>query len=148
MRRLACFALLFAASLFAQNQEAEQFFESKIRPVLANNCYTCHTGAQSGGLRLDSRDAILKGGKSGPAVVPGDPQKSLLIQVTNHSHASIKMPPGDKLEEVELNDLSKWVASGAVWPASAAPAAPSGPGYQITAAQRAFWSFQPIKDPA
>src|SRR5262245_59787821 len=81
-------------SLSAQNTDAEQFFESKVRPVLANNCYTCHTGAQSGGLRLDSREAILKGGKSGPAVVPGDPEHSLLIQAISYTHPRLKMPPG------------------------------------------------------
>jgi hypothetical protein len=135
--------------LTAQSVEAEQFFESKVRPILANNCYACHTGAQSGGLRLDSRAAILKGGKSGPAVVPGKPEASLLIQVTSQTHARIKMPPGDKLEDAEVADLSKWVSAGAVWPDSgAAPAAPSAPatvGYQITPQQRAFWSFQPVR---
>ena len=133
--------------LQAQGTDAEQFFESKVRPILANNCYTCHTGAQSGGLRLDSREAILKGGKSGPAVIPGKPEESLLIQATSYTHARLKMPPGDRLEEAEVADLSKWVGAGAVWPESAAPAAVAGPGYQITSQQRAFWSFQPIKNP-
>src|ERR1700758_4370395 len=98
--------------VYAQT-DAEQFFESKVRPILANNCYTCHTGAQSGGLRLDSREAILKGGKSGPAVIPGSPEKSLLIQATSYTHPRLKMPPGDKLEETEVADLSKWVGAGA-----------------------------------
>ena len=119
-----------------------------MRPVLANNCYTCHTGAQSGGLRLDSREAILKGGANGPAVVPGDPQKSLLIQAVSQTHTSLKMPPGDKLEESEVADLVKWVGNGAVWSGSAAPAVATGAGYQITPQQRAFWSFQPITNPA
>ena len=82
--------------LQAQNPDAEQFFESKIRPVLANNCYTCHTGAKSGGLRLDSRESIIQGGKSGPAIVVGKPDQSLLIQATNHTHARLKMPPGKR----------------------------------------------------
>src|SRR5260370_33461338 len=73
----------------AQNPDAEQFFESKIRPILANNCYACHTGARSGGLRLDSREAIIQGGKSGPAMVAGKPESSLLIQATNHSHPKL-----------------------------------------------------------
>ena len=101
VQQVCLWGLLFASGaphLKAQSAEAEQFFESKVRPVLANNCYACHTGAQSGGLRLDSRAAILKGGKSGPAVVPGKPDESLLIQVTSQTHARIKMPPGDKLE--------------------------------------------------
>jgi cytochrome c553 len=156
-RRLAPFCallaiLLSARHLSAQSAEAEQFFESKVRPLLANNCYACHTGAQSGGLRLDSRAAILKGGKSGPAVVPGKPDESLLIQVTRQTHARIKMPPGDKLEDSEVADMAKWVSTGAVWPDSVtSPSAPSGPaggGYQITAQQRAFWSFQPVRKPS
>src|SRR4051812_31230885 len=143
------FCLLSALSplsLLRGQTDAEQFFESKVRPILANNCYTCHTGAKSGGLRLDSREAILQGGKSGPAVIPGNPKDSLLIQATNNTHPRIKMPPGDKLEETDVADLSKWVSGGAVWPQSSAPVAVTGPGYQITPAQRAFWSFQSIKN--
>jgi hypothetical protein len=151
LQQICLWGLHFASlapHLQAQSAEAEQFFESKVRPILANNCYACHTGAQSGGLRLDSRAAILKGGKSGPAVVPGKPDESLLIQVTSQTHARIKMPPGDKLEDAELADLSKWVSAGAVWPDSGAAAGPSGTapvGYQITPQQRAFWSFQPVR---
>jgi mono/diheme cytochrome c family protein len=138
----------FAPGLFAQS-DAEQFFESKVRPVLASNCYACHTGAQSGGLRLDSREALLKGGKSGPALIPGKAQDSLLVQAINHSHPRLQMPPGDKLEETEIADISKWVNAGAAWPDSGTPAAASASpaGYQITPQQRAFWSFQPIKNP-
>jgi hypothetical protein len=141
-------AVIGLAPLLKGQTDAEQFFESKVRPILANNCYTCHTGAKSGGLRLDSREALLKGGKSGPAVVPGSPEQSLLIQATSYKHPRIKMPPGDKLEEADVADLSKWVSGGAVWPQSSTPVATSGPGYQITPQQRAFWSFQPIKNPA
>ena len=61
------------------------FFETKVRPVLAANCYDCHADMRSGGLRLDSREAMLKGGKSGPAIVPGDPEKSLLIQAVRQT---------------------------------------------------------------
>ena len=149
-RLLLVLCLLSAStplSLLKGQTDAEQFFESKVRPILASNCYTCHTGAKSGGLRLDSREAILKGGKSGPAVIPGNPRDSLLIQATNNTHPRIKMPPGDKLEETDIADLSKWVSGGAAWPQSSTPAASAGPGYQITPAQRAFWSFQPIKNP-
>ncbi|MDQ1471766.1 MAG: hypothetical protein QOJ99_3246, partial [Bryobacterales bacterium] len=139
-------ASVLVPGLSAQESEAEQFFESKVRPILANNCYACHTGAQSGGLRLDSREAILKGGKSGPAIVPGNPNDSLLIQATSYTHPRLKMPPGDKLEQTEVADLSKWVSTGAAWPQSATPAA-AGSGYQITPQQRAFWSFQPVRNP-
>src|SRR5215217_1618740 len=99
----ACLPLL-SFLLPAQNANMEQFFESRIRPVLANNCYSCHTGAKSGGLRLDSREGILQGGKSGPAIVVGKPEASLLVQATSHTRAGLKMPPGDKLEEAEIAD--------------------------------------------
>jgi hypothetical protein len=131
----------------AQLSDAEQFFESKVRPILANNCYACHTGAKSGGLQLDSRERILQGGKSGPAIVVGKPEQSLLVQAVNHSHSRLKMPPGDKLEDTEIADLAKWVSEGAVWPQSSTPVATAGPGYQITPQQQGFWSFQPVKDP-
>ena len=74
-------ALAAVAALQAQSQQASSadFFETKIRPILADNCYSCHTSSQLGGLRLDSREAMLKGGTRGPALAPGDPQKSLLI---------------------------------------------------------------------
>ncbi len=150
-RNWAVISFLLAGRLACgQERDAEQFFESKIRPILASNCYQCHLGAASGGLRVDSREALLKGGNTGPSVVPGRPSESLLIQATNYSHARIKMPPADKLDAAELSDLWKWVEDGAVWPkadVSHADASTSN-RYQITAAQRAFWSFQPVKDPA
>src|SRR5215475_5301092 len=74
-----------------------EFFESRIRPVLAENCYDCHTTERYGGLRVDSRDALLKGGRSGPAIVPGDPDASLLIQAVRQTSDKLKMPKGGKL---------------------------------------------------
>ena len=133
------------ATLALAQDAPEQFFETKIRPVLAGNCYACHTGAQSGGLRLDSREAVLKGGKSGPAVVPGKPDESILLQATRHTEGRPKMPPAGRLTDDELADLTQWVASGAVWPKNEPPIASSGPAYQITPQQRAFWSFQPLQ---
>ena len=138
----ACSALI----LPAQDPSSEQFFETRIRPVLAEHCYACHTGAQSGGLRLDSSEAVLKGGKSGPAIVPGRPADSLLIQALSHTHQKLKMPPGRKLDDPEIAALSEWVKSGAVWPKASPQASASGPGYQITKEQREFWSFRPVKD--
>ena len=137
--------------LVAQEPAVDQFFESRIRPILANNCYQCHTGANSGGLRVDSREALLKGGHSGPSVVPGSPGSSLLIQATNHTHSRLKMPPADKLEPADIADLSRWVEAGAPWPKSDPPPTPSvssADKYQITPQQRAFWAFRPIRNPA
>jgi Planctomycete cytochrome C len=75
-----CRALACAFALPGWSGTDSDFFENKIRPILVNNCYGCHTNSQLGGLRLDSRDSILKGGKAGPAIIAGDPEGSLLIQ--------------------------------------------------------------------
>src|SRR4051812_29708401 len=74
-------------------------FEMQVRPLLAKNCYACHTQTALGGLRLDSRESILKGGKSGPAVVPGNSSGSLMIQAVTHKHDRLKMPPAGKLSD-------------------------------------------------
>jgi len=126
---------------------ADEFFETKIRPVLANNCYSCHTTSKMGDLRVDSREALLKGGKSGPAIVPGDPDKSLLITAIRQTSDKLKMPMGGKLKKEEVDALTEWIRGGAVWPETPAVVAPApGPGeYVITPEQRAFWSFAPLR---
>ena len=126
-----------------------EFFETKVRPVLANNCYACHTTSAMGGLRLDSRDAMLKGGGRGAALVPGDPDKSLLITAVRQTDENLKMPQGGKLKGAEVEDLVAWVKAGAVWPAGSAPvtaaASPSG-AYVIPRERKKFWSLLPIQD--
>jgi hypothetical protein len=85
------------------------FFETKIRPILANNCYSCHTDSKLSGLRVDSSEALLKGGDRGPAIVPGDPDKSLLISAVRQTDPDLKMPMGGKLKDAEVADLAAWV---------------------------------------
>ncbi|PYU97680.1 MAG: hypothetical protein DMG26_20730 [Acidobacteria bacterium] len=88
-------SFLFANSASpAQTPEPGELFEKEIRPVLSSRCYSCHTGLKSGGLRLDSRQSILKGGNDGPVVVPGHPEQSLLIKAISHTHERFKMPLG------------------------------------------------------
>src|SRR5271154_7187499 len=108
-------ALPFAAGPAPNSAD---FFETRIRPVLANNCFTCHAASALGGLRVDSRENILKGGKSGTALVPGDPDKSLLIQAVRQTNPKLKMPMGGKLKDQEIEDLAAWVKAGAKWPAT------------------------------
>src|SRR5262245_23329963 len=103
-----------------QTAAAAEFFEAKVRPVLVTNCYDCHGDQQYGGLRLNCREAMLKGGASGAAIVPGDPDKSLLIQAVRHTSDKLKMPKGGRLKPDEIETLVEWVKSGAPWPASAA----------------------------
>jgi mono/diheme cytochrome c family protein len=157
-----------------------EYFESKVRPILAEHCYDCHTDERLGGLRLDSREAMLKGGRSGPAVVPGDPDRSLMIQAVRQTSDKLKMPKGGRLKSEEVDALVEWVRAGAVWPTygasaaaqsaggvkpvegtapaaaaaakssdppSTAPSRPAAKPYVITPEQRAFWSFQPIREP-
>src|SRR5271156_4853946 len=153
--KYAIVSVLALGSAFAQAPspaapspaQGPDFFENKVRPVLAENCYDCHTTAEMGGLRVDSRERLLQGGKSGAAIVPGDPDKSLLIQAVRQS-GDLKMPKGGKLKPAEIQALTDWVKMGALWPETKTTVAPSSPGKVITAEQRAFWSFQPLKDPA
>jgi hypothetical protein len=128
------------------------FFEAKVRPLLAARCYSCHgPDAQMGGLRLDSADAIKHGNAHGPAVVAGDLQKSLLIRAIGYT-GTVKMPPTGKLKPEEIAILTQWVRDGAVWPtapvAAEAQHAQASGTYQISDAQRKFWSFQPVRKPA
>src|SRR5262245_65732 len=114
-------AALMALSLLAWPQLAigldadagNSFFESKIRPVLAEQCYQCHStgGKQRGGLMLDSRDGVRKGGDHGPALAPGKPNDSLLIKALRHLEP--KMPPKGKLPDAVVADFVKWIEMGA-----------------------------------
>jgi mono/diheme cytochrome c family protein len=122
------------------------FFENKVRPIFANSCYGCHTDMASGGLRLDSKSAFEKGGGRGAPVIPGDPDKSLLIQAVRQA-GELKMPKGGKLSDDEVATLVEWVKIGAPWPAGSAAAITSATAKTgtITEKQREFWSFQPLK---
>src|SRR5690348_14714566 len=99
--------------------EAVKFFEERVRPVLAENCHGCHgPQKQKGGLRLDSRAAVLRGGDSGPAVLPGKPDDSLLVQAVRHGER-LQMPPKRRLVPRAVADLTAWVRMGVPWPAEA-----------------------------
>jgi len=132
------------------SREGLEFFEKKIRPALTDNCYGCHSEKSKrpqGGLLLDSIEAMLKGGASGqPAIVPGDPEKSLLIKAIRHTDAKLQMPMGGKLPDQVIKDFEAWVKMGAPAPRASAPTAASNyPAYNFDEARK-FWSFQPLKD--
>ena len=120
------------------------FYTTKVKPLLTTKCYACHTQTAMGGLRLDSREGVQKGGASGPAIVPGPASNTLLMQVVTHTHSKIKMPPGGRLSDAEIATLRQWIESGAHFepqPSAGAPAAKSD-----VASRRNFWSFQkPVK---
>lgn len=142
MSRIARAVCLFAAAavVHAASPDSPDFFETRIRPLLAANCFACHTNSQLGGVRLDSREAVLK------VIVPGDPEKSALIAAVRQT-GKVKMPMGGKLKDAEIQDLTAWVKAGAVWPESAKVVTSVKGEYVITPEQRAFWSFQPLKHP-
>ncbi len=121
-----------------------EFFAKKIQPLLAEKCLACHVEEPKGGLRLDTREALLKGGKSGPAIVPGDSGGSLLIQALGYAHA-LKMPPMGALPAKAIADFKQWVDDGAAWSDVAAAHVPD---YVVSDEHRAHWSFQPLSDPA
>ena len=108
----------FAGTAFAEDDAGVQFFESRIRPILADNCYACHSHAAKklkASLYLDSRAGVLKGGESGPALVPGAPEKSRLIESIGYKNVDLQMPPKDKLGDRQIADLTAWVKMGAPW---------------------------------
>jgi mono/diheme cytochrome c family protein len=132
--------------------EAARFFETRVRPVLADNCFKCHGDKkQRGELRLDSLAAMLAGGDQGPAIVRGDPEKSLLVKAIRHTDADLKMPPTKKLAREQVDDLTAWIKRGAPWPGAdltaTTPTRKKGE-MQVTDRDRAHWAFQPVKQPA
>jgi len=144
------FLTLCSGSAVAQekpNPAQLEFFEKSVRPLLAEKCFTCHgPEKQKAGLRLDARASILEGGESGPAIVPGRPDKSLLIQAVRHT-GELKMPPKDKLSAEQANALATWIEMGAPWPASVETRVVAKSTFKITPEDRAFWSFQPVDEP-
>ena len=100
----------------------EEQFEAIIRPVLVQTCFPCHGGKKTGGgLRVGTRDELIRGGESGPAVVPNQPEQSLLIRAIGYGDDELKMPPGKKLPDTTIAALTRWVAEGAHWPVPARP---------------------------
>jgi hypothetical protein len=124
-----------------------QFFESRIRPVLSDNCYKCHSVQSEklkGGLLLDSREGLLKGGDTGPAIVPGNPESSLLIKAVRYTDPDLQMPPkGKQLPESAVSDLVTWIKMGAPDPRSATLAQKTW-----SDSGKTHWAWQPLTKPA
>src|SRR5262245_23293501 len=114
--KIALLILIFAPRAVAADDL--EFFESKVRPLLATQCYSCHSSKATvvqGSLRLDSRETILRGGHSGPALVPGNSDQSRLIRALRHE-VEPHMPPWGKLEPEKIAVLEEWIRRGAPWP--------------------------------
>ncbi|MGH7140999.1 MAG: DUF1549 domain-containing protein, partial [Pirellulales bacterium] len=129
-------------------ESGTEFFERRIRPLLVQHCYACHGGGRSkGGLSLNSRESMLAGGESGTVAVLGKPDESPLIQAVEYV-GDLQMPPSGKLSDDEIAALKQWLTLGAPWPAQGLNGSSMRTGGDITEADRQFWSFQPIRDPA
>lgn len=117
-----------------------EFFEARVRPVLESKCFGCHLTEPQGGLRMDSLEALLKGGKSGPALVKGDAEASLLVKAVRYQH-DLKMPPTGALPANEVDAIVQWISDGAVWGHGAGKALQP---YEISEEHRQHWAFQPL----
>ena len=147
-RSATTLVLLASAAVLtaAQPSDAQlDFFEKRIRPILAERCYECHSAEkkQKGGLSLDTRAATLKGGDTGPALIAGDTEKSLLIEAVRYKNHDLQMPPKKRLAESEVKALEEWVKMGAPDPREATPVAKAGRVIDV-AEGRKFWSFTPL----
>lgn len=131
----------FALAQPATQLSAEEFFETRIRPVLVEKCLSCHSPDNAeNSLRLDAREHMTSGGESGPAIVPGSPDDSLLIQAVRRSSEDLQMPPDDPLPADVVTDLEQWVADGAYWPEDIVL------GAEAEAEWQSHWAFQPVRD--
>ncbi len=147
--------VLGAASVGAQGGPAAgpgrnlaglELFEKSVRPVFAARCFSCHgTQVQQAGLRLDRRDLVLKGGTSGPAVLPGDPAGSRLMRAIRHQ--GLKMPPNGKLSDAEVDAIDHWIRLGAPWPRETAAGPALGDQPAILKKARGHWAFRPLALP-
>ncbi|MCI0683379.1 MAG: DUF1553 domain-containing protein [Gemmataceae bacterium] len=136
--------LFLAGPAFAQDAGIDHF-EKRIRPVLAEHCYSCHSSdakKHRGGLLLDSKAGVLQGGDTSPALVPGKPQESLLIKALRYTDPELRMPPKGKLPDAVIADFEKWVSLGAPDP-RVATAAKAAHKYPTIEEGRKFWAFQP-----
>lgn len=128
------------------SREALRFFETEIRPLLAAECYDCHGAEKSkGGLRLDHRELILKGGETGAALVPGKPEESLLVEAIHRGDEDFSMPPKKALKAEQVAALEKWIALGAPWPDEAV-AKSELDEHGFTPEDRNWWAIQPVQD--
>lgn len=141
-----CFCALASPRCTAQTPDdsRELFFESRIRPILIEHCYECHSGTSTkGGLSLESIEGWKKGGDSGPAILPGNAEESLLIQAVRYADEALQMPPKGKLPTEAVDALTQWIEQGAIDPRKAEVKIA---GMNAEAAKQ-WWAFQPLPSP-
>ena len=139
---------LFAPAAFSQTHSAEdvEFFEKTIRPLLHDQCHSCHGPTkQKGNLRLDSRESMLRGGDSGPAVVAGHPEKSLLVRAIGYEDDNLRMPPRSKLAAGQIAALRHWIEHGLAWPEAASSSAKTALAAFDLQERSRHWCWQPLQ---
>jgi mono/diheme cytochrome c family protein len=125
-----------------------EFFEKRVRPILAENCFSCHGAEkQKAGLRLDSPAALLKGSETGPVVIPGNPADSVLIRAIRQE-GDVKMPPKGKLPAEAIDALTTWIKLGAPWPPTLGKAQVKSETDPISEARKNYWAFRPVRKPS
>jgi mono/diheme cytochrome c family protein len=132
------------------SKEGIDFFEKKIRPIFADNCYACHSAdtKPAGGLRVDDRNGLLTGGNNGRAVVPGKPEESLLLKRVGQSQGKRQMPlEGKRLSDEQIADLSRWIKGGAAWPAIRVPASLGKAKPEYEQLKKQHWAWQALTSP-
>jgi cytochrome c553 len=144
-------AIFLDTQILAQDPKLD-FFESKIRPVLVERCYECHSsqtkaGELGGKLRLDSSPAIARGGSLGPAILAGKPAESLLLKAIEYNDSGFQMPPDGKLSDQQIADFRQWIADGAIDPRKEDTPAPTDPGTDIAKKSASHWAYQPLQVP-
>ncbi|MHC4993841.1 MAG: DUF1549 domain-containing protein, partial [Planctomycetota bacterium] len=134
-----------AGSAFATETQLE-FFEKRVRPILANRCYECHGPTkQRSSLRWDHISFIQKGAETGPVIVPGDVEASRMIHAVRYDDVDLQMPPKGRLPKAEIQTLERWVAMGAPWPDEPAPKHDEVKGFDLEARKSEHWSWSPIR---
>jgi len=155
-RSILALLLMWAAPLragFATSDEGLRFFEEKIRPVLAEKCYSCHSSEAEklkGALQVDHLQHLLSGGETGPSLVAGKPDDSLLLEAIAYANPDLRMPPKEKLPTAVVENFRKWIAGGAPWPEEPVPRAgekAAGESFDLEKRHAGHWSWRPITNP-
>ena len=139
-------SLFLVLPLPATAEDGLKFFESKVRPLLSAECYDCHGAEKTkGGLRLDHRDLILKGGDTGPALISGKPGESLLVEAIHRTDPDFSMPPKKELTDEQVAILTQWIEIGAPWPEEKVTRSDADE-HGFSAEDRAWWAVQPLAE--
>ena len=147
MRFLPFAIFLIPVVAAAAETQGDAFFREKVQPILSQRCYKCHSHGEKmkGNLLVDSREALVTGGDTGPAIIPGDPAKSLIIEAIGYKNQDMQMPPkGEKLSDGQIATLTEWVKIGAPWPEEPGQKMKSRPRGKLTDEDRQWWAFRPV----